>query len=226
MHSGFILVHKPVGPTSFAVIHFLRKITGIKKIGHAGTLDPLASGLMICAVGRDATRRISEMVKMDKEYEVEMCFGVASAGLDLEGPIRITEQITSPGLRKMRQIVARYTGVQSQVPPRRSAKKIGGKKAYELDRSGKEFVLPEQQVVIHSIKIRKMDWPLMKIHVRCSSGTYMRSLVRDIAQDLGTTAVMTSLVRTKIGNFSIGKAHILAQIQKDNWHTFLFLTKK
>lgn len=218
--SGFILIDKGSGPTSHDVVAALRRITGIKKIGHAGTLDPLASGLLICAIGRSATKQISSVMKQDKVYEVEMILGAVSDTYDSQGKIESrSERIVER--EELLAILEKFKGKQEQVPPMYSAKKVAGKKLYELARQGVEIERKPCSIEIKTLELIDYQWPTLKLVVECSTGTYIRSLVHDIGQSLGVGAYMSALRRTSIGDFKIEQALRLEELAKDNWEGFL-----
>lgn len=219
--SGFIFLDKPAGPTSFGLVAWLRRITGIKRIGHAGTLDPFATGLLILGVAREATKRLDEFLKLGKEYEATLRLGATTDTFDTEG--KITEGYKGEKInnKEIKSVVASFLGKQKQVPPMFSAKKIGGKKLYELARAGKEVVRVPSDIEIFKIKILKYRWPELKIRVTCSSGTYIRSLADDIGAKLGCGAYLMALRRTKIGRFKIKSAVIPGKVNSKNWQKFL-----
>ena len=191
------MINKPVGPTSFGVIARLRKITGIKKIGHAGTLDPAASGILLCAIGREATRQIFQFVKMDKEYEALIILGSISETFDREGEI-IKKYSSKPiKIKEIRKTVDFFLGKQEQIPPMFSAKKVGGKKLCNLARKGIEIKREPAQIEIYKLKILKYRWPKLRLRIKCSSGTYIRSIAADLGAKLGCGAYLAGLVRTE-----------------------------
>jgi tRNA pseudouridine55 synthase len=224
--SGFLLVDKESGPTSFNIIYHLRKITNIRKIGHAGTLDPFATGLMIIAIGRSATKNILNYTKLDKVYEAEFCFGATTDSLDPEKEI-IYDQNYQGELDKITLVntLTDFKGEITQTPPAYSAIKINGQKAYDLARKGREFTIPSRTVHIYDISLldlrkeEKLAFATFRVH--CSSGTYIRSLARDIAKKLGTTGYCTKLNRTAIGTFKLSNSHKLSDINAQNWQNLL-----
>lgn len=223
IRSGFILIDKPSGPTSHDIINILRRITGIKKIGHAGTLDPFASGLLIVAIGREATREISKYVKLDKEYLATLHLGAVTDTHDREG---VRTKVESSGLvvelKDIENTVRSFRGKQKQVPPMYSAKKIKGKKLYELARKGIEVKREPVDIDIIKLEIVSYVFPELIIRVACSSGTYIRSLAHDIGQALGTGAYLEELKRTSIGEFSLDKSIKLEELNEDSWKDNLF----
>lgn len=218
--SGYLLINKPTGITSHDVVNRLRKITGIRKIGHAGTLDPFAGGLLIVAVGREATKNISKFVKLDKTYKAEIKLGFVSDTFDLQGEIKKISN-KKPDISDIEKVLKSFLGKQKQIPPMFSAKKVGGKKLYELARKGIEIERQPSDIEIYEIKLLEYKYPLLKIKVKCSSGTYIRSLGFDIGEKLETGAYLTGLVRTEIGDFELDKAVGLDDLDKENWGDFL-----
>jgi len=206
MKEGFILINKPKGMTSFDVVSYLRKITGVKKIGHCGTLDPLASGLLICAIGRGATKRIVLFLKQDKTYLAEIELGKESDTYDMEGKIKEMEVKRKPTKKEIEKILKVFIGEIDQLPPIYSAKKVNGKRAYELARKGLDVKLKKSKVKVYKIKIVSYRFPILKIRIECGSGTYIRSLADDIGKKLKTGAVLTGLIRESVGKYSLKKS--------------------
>jgi len=214
--SGFLLVNKPVGPTSHDIIDQLRKITGIKQIGHAGTLDPFASGLLLVGIG-EATKLLRHYVGLDKTYEAVLRLGATSDTQDRTGKIQETllrqgfgeqaryKQDTITKL-KIQKIIKSFIGKQKQIPPMYSAKKVGGKKLYELAREGKKIERKAQEIEIYDLKVKKLSGQMLHVNCHVSSGTYIRALAHDIGQALGCGAYLEELRRTAIGNFKLEDA--------------------
>jgi len=222
MHnSGFILINKPTGPTSHDVVDALRKITGIRKIGHAGTLDPFASGLLILGVGRDATKKLSIFLKQDKEYIAKIKLGAVSTTYDPEGEIKLTQNAEAPGREDIKKVIKKFIGEIKQVPPAFSAKKVKGKKLYELARAGVEVKLKPVSLAVYNIELLNYDWPFLEIKIKCSSGTYIRSLARDIGESLGCGGYLEELCRIKIGEFFLSDALEIPQLNPRNWQNSL-----
>ncbi len=204
-----LLVDKPKEWTSFDVVgkvrYMLRQATGQKiKVGHAGTLDPLATGLLVVLVGK-ATKRQDSYMKQDKVYEVEMKLGQTSTTADEEGEKTIVSD-RQPTEEEVSEAVMSFLGVISQVPPAYSAIKIGGQRAYKLARAGKEVKIEPRTVSIHSISELNYTYPIVSFTANVSSGTYIRSLVTDIGDKLATGAYMSNLRRTSIGEYSVSDA--------------------
>jgi len=210
--NGILLVDKPVGISSFGVVAKVRGIwraelreQGISikkaKVGHTGTLDPMASGLMILVLG-EYCKRAQEFSKLDKTYEVEMTLGQTSTTGDQEGEkTHISD--TEPSLEEIQQVLKTFVGKQQQTPPIYSAIKVNGQRAYDLARKGKEVVMEPRTVTIHKIGNMSYEYPIVKFTVDVSSGTYIRSLTEDIGKKLGTGAYMSNLRRTAVGKFSL-----------------------
>jgi tRNA pseudouridine55 synthase len=220
---GFIFFDKPAGITSHGAVAFFRRITGVKKIGHAGTLDPFATGLLILGIGRDFTKRLEEFLKKNKEYEATLRLGKTTDTYDCDGRILSEyggEKINSKEIKKT---TADFVGKQNQLPPMFSAKKINGKKLYELARKGLEVERKPSRIEIHQIKILKYHWPELKLRIKCSSGTYIRSLAQDIGRKLGCGAYLSALRRISIGRVNIKKAVKNDEINPENWRNFLKL---
>jgi len=212
--TGFLLINKPSGPTSHDIINKLRRITGVKKIGHAGTLDPFASGLLIVAVGREATRDISKFVKLDKVYEAELRLGAKSDTHDRTGTQHITHNIEHITINQINKAISKFIGRQEQIPPMYSDKKVKGKKLYQLARQGKVIEREPVEIEIYDIKLLKYEWPVLKIKVHVSSGTYIRALARDIGKELGCGAFLEELKRTQIGKYSLLNARKINDLEK------------
>lgn len=220
MTFGFLHINKPADWTSHDVVAHLRRVTGEKKIGHAGTLDPFATGLLIVGVGREATRELDKFLKQDKEYIAELHLGAVSDTYDLTGTIKESDT-SSPAKDDIKNILKKFIGNQDQIPPMYSAKKIRGKKLYELARKGKEIEREANKIVIHELELLNYDWPKLEIRVKCSSGTYIRSLAHDIGKTLNTGAYLENLNRTKIGEYELKNAIDLNKINRDNWQGFI-----
>jgi tRNA pseudouridine55 synthase len=200
---GIYPIFKPKGPSSHQIINKLRKLTGIKKIGHAGTLDPLAFGVLVVAIGRENTRKIHLEVKKEKEYEAQIKLGVNSTTDDEEGEKTEVKIGKSPTLADIKKILPEFMGEISQTPPIYSAIKIKGEEAYKLARQGKIPEMKARTVLIKNIEILDYKWPLLSIKVICGSGVYIRSLARDIGKNLKTGGYMADLVRTRVGEYKL-----------------------
>ncbi len=206
-----LLVDKPAGWTSFDVVNKLRYATRIKKVGHAGTLDPLATGLLIVCTGK-MTKSIGRFSGLDKEYEVGIRLGASTASHDAATPVTATASIDHVTPDAVARVVASFQGAQTQLPPMWSAAKVSGKRLYEFARKGKVIERRPRAVVIHSIEIVRAPLPDVTFTVKCSKGTYVRTLVDEIGKRLGCGAFVTSLRRTRIGDFDIAHAWALDDI--------------
>ena len=207
---GIIVVNKPKGITSFDVIRKLKKILKTKKIGHTGTLDPLATGVMLVCVGK-ATKLASDLEAKDKIYIADFDIGYATDTYDIEGK-KIAENIIEVSKENLKQSIKKFIGNIKQVPPMYSAVKIDGNKLYHLARKGIEVERPERDVTIEYINLLDFKDNKAKIETKVSKGCYIRSLIFDIGQDLGTYATMTALQRKQVGDYSLENSYSLEQI--------------
>jgi tRNA pseudouridine55 synthase len=212
---GFLLINKPINYTSFDVIACLRKIFNMKKIGHTGTLDPLATGLMVVALGQ-ATRFLEFHVSHTKEYQVEITLGQVSETYDAEGPITSTNFSGDISLEDIQTTLQTFEGTTEQIPPKYSALKINGKKLCNLARKGIDIdtSIKKRKIMISNISLLSFQWPILKIHVACSSGTYIRSIASDIGTKLGCGAYLSNLYRNKVDTFDIDKAQTLKTVSE------------
>lgn len=208
---GVLNVLKPAGMTSFDVIAFLRRVYGQKKIGHGGTLDPLAAGVLPVFLGR-AARLIEYAPIHTKTYEAEFLMGFETDTEDVTGKITARgEPLTDIGAWE--RAAENFCGSVMQVPSAYSAKQIGGRRAYDLAREGKEVALPARPVEISRLCIREIDPPYLRLSVTCSSGTYVRALGRDLGRAAGCPLTMSFLLRTEMGPFRISEAKTLEEIE-------------
>ena len=209
---GIIIVNKPKGITSFDVIRKLKKILKTKKIGHTGTLDPLATGVMLICIGK-ATKLASDLEAKDKVYIADFDIGYATDTYDIEGK-KIAENIIDVSKEDLEQSIKKFIGNIKQVPPMYSAIKIDGNKLYHLARKGIEVERPERDVTIEYINLLDFKDNKAKIKTKVSKGCYIRSLIYDIGQDLGTYATMTALQRKQVGDYSLEDSYSLEQIEE------------
>ena len=203
--SGFLNLAKPPGVTSRAVVNTVQRLVRPHKAGHAGTLDPLASGVLVVGVGA-ATRLISYVQRQPKEYEASFLLGVRSDTDDVEGNVTEVAHATYPTREQIEAALPHFMGEISQRPPAYSALKVGGKRAYALARKGRPVELAPRLVTIHHLLLGRYEYPRLDLEIYCSSGTYVRALGRDLAERLGTGAVMSALVRSSIGPFKLAEA--------------------
>jgi tRNA pseudouridine55 synthase len=222
---GMLLVDKPAGWTSFDVVNYVRKMVAKQegkkprqvKVGHTGTLDPFATGLLVLLIGKENTRRAGELSKLDKTYEVTMRLGATSTTGDPEGEVEpVSDSDTVPSEKALQEALERFSGQIEQVPPAYSAVKVGGRRAYKLAREGKEVKIDPRQVTINRLELVKYAYPEAKLVAEVSSGTYIRSLVEDIGLTLGSGAYTSSLRRTTVGRFNIRDALPLTEVRLDN----------
>lgn len=204
--TGFLLINKPSGPTSHDIVYTLRRLTGIQKVGHAGTLDPLADGLLIVAIGREATKHIDSFMGLDKSYRATITLGATSTTDDAQGDITPTAPGNIPSNTAVRDVCAEFVGVIDQLPPDYSAKKKAGKKMYERARAGETFKKTPSRVTVHMLDVTDYTFPHLTINVHCSKGTYIRSLARDIGEKLGIGGYISALTRTSIGPYALKDA--------------------
>ncbi len=219
--SGFLLIDKSRGITSHDVIDELRRITGIRKIGHAGTLDPFAQGLLICAVEREATKHLAEFVGLEKSYTTHVYLGATSDTYDRDGKI-VEKDITAiPTEHDIQYVLRSVEGSSEQIPPMYSAKKVAGKKLYELARKGIEIERKPQHITVNDVVCTSYHYPHLVFSCTVSSGTYIRTLVHDIGQKLTCGAYTKALERTSIGSFTLDESIILEMLTAKNWVTHL-----
>ena len=208
---GFLLIDKPKTWTSHDVVAKMRGILKVKKIGHLGTLDPMATGLLVLAVSKTYTKKVPEHMGAEKDYLVELELGKVSDTYDLEGVVTNTEADLTFDERTLSKVLDSFWGKSMQMPPAFSAKKVNGVRAYKLARQGKKVELKAREVEMQG-KDTHFDLPKISFEVRVSSGTYIRSLVHDIGEKLGCGAVMTALRRTRVGDFLLEDAQTIEEV--------------
>lgn len=206
-----LLIDKPLDWTSFDVVNKLRYKLKIKKIGHAGTLDPLATGLLIICVGK-MTKRIEEFMGLEKEYTGSFILGKRTPSHDLETEIQEGGDIAGLTEKRIAEATLPFIGKVSQMPPMHSAIKIGGKRAYQFARKGKEVELQPREIEIKVFEITQIDLPRVDFRIVCSKGTYIRSIARDFGEALETGAYLSQLCRTRIGQYHLKDALTLEAI--------------
>lgn len=223
MDEDILLVDKPAGWTSFDVVAKIR--SGIRasyrergekptkrqlRVGHAGTLDPFATGLLIILKG-DACKRAGEFLKLDKVYEATIHLGQTSTTGDPEGELTAISSY-EPTRDEVDTILTRFVGTVTQTPPIYSAIKVNGRRAYQLAREGKEVVIPEREVIVHSLELIEYTYPEIRVRAHVGSGTYIRSLAEDIGTALGTGAYCAELRRTVVGKWQLGEAKTVTEV--------------
>ncbi|MFA6296776.1 MAG: tRNA pseudouridine(55) synthase TruB [Patescibacteria group bacterium] len=211
---GIFAVNKPKGPTSNDIVQIIKRENRGEKVGHAGTLDPLASGVLVIAVGREATRKISEQVKKEKEYIAKIKLGQNSTTDDEEGEKENIEVKVQPNLDDIKKVLPKFVGKIMQTPPIYSAIKLKGKEAYKYARAGKEIKLEKREVDIKDIKVLGYSWPILEINVVTGPGVYIRSLARDIGRELGCGGYLADLQRTRVGDFTIADSMPISNAEK------------
>ena len=216
-----LLIDKPLDWTSFDVVRKLRRLVRTRKIGHAGTLDPLATGLLILCTGK-FTKRINEYMAKEKEYTGTITLGAYTPTYDLESEPVVQKDpayVTADLVNEV--IAAQFTGAIDQIPPAHSAIKVGGKRVYELARKGKEVKLDPRRVNIRTFEITAFRLPVLEFRVVCSTGTYIRSLANDLGAALGCGGYLSGLRRTRIGEFTVEQALTMESAEKFIENKFL-----
>ena len=214
MSDGFINLNKPSGMTSHDAVNHVRRIFSVRKVGHAGTLDPAACGVLPVAVGR-ATKFIEYLADCDKSYRAEILFGLATDSGDLDGSvIARAENFAMPPLGNLIAALKTFVGEIEQTPPKFSAIKINGRKAYDLARKDVAFDMPRRLVKIHGLELVALGFDTATIEIDCGKGTYVRSLARDLGERLDLPATLKSLVRLRVGGFALNDALTFDAIKK------------
>lgn len=219
LRSGFLFVDKVVGPTSHDVVNDLRRITGFRRIGHAGTLDPFASGILIVAIGRLATKNLANLLGLDKKYEGVVRLGATSDTDDSTGDIIEQPDAMPPTKEAVQTAVDSFLGGVLQKPPTYSAKRVQGKKMYQLARAGKPVEREAEWVMIYDIELLDYTWPNVKIATHTGSGVYLRAIARDLGEKLGTGGYLEQLDRAAVGPFDKSMSVKVADVTEDNWHS-------
>lgn len=203
MKEGIYNIHKPVGPTSNDLVMKIKRLSGIKKVGHAGTLDPLAEGVLVVGVGREATRQLGQWSEKEKEYLAKIRLGINSTTDDEEGEKTGVAVKNIPDEEKIKKKLQKFEGKIRQMPPKFSAVKVSGQEAYKRMRAGEEFSLGGRDVEIKKIELLRYKWPILELKVITGPGVYIRSLARDAGKELKTGAYLKDLIRTRVGEYSI-----------------------
>lgn len=210
-----VAINKPLGVTSHDVVNMVRKIAKERRVGHAGTLDPLAEGVLVIGIGRASTKQLGELMLGRKTYAAKITLGATSTTDDEEGEKQII-RTADPEISSdvIKQTVKSFVGDIQQMPPAFSAIKMGGTPAYKLARQGKNVILGKRSVTIDDIRIVSYLWPKLIIEVDCQKGVYIRSLARDIGEKLNTGGYLSGLVRTRVGEYTIDKALAIEDLEK------------
>lgn len=221
--SGVLLVNKDPNINSFKLVSILRKITGVKKIGHAGTLDPFATGVMVMLIGSEYTKKSNDFMAKDKEYLATIHLGVTTDTYDLDGEV-ISENDKVPTLKQIEEALKNFQGEIEQIPPMYSAKKVKGQKLYSLARKGIE-IERKPSIVKVEIKLLHYAYPKIEVLITCSKGTYIRSLAYDIGNFLGCGAHLSALTRTKSGTFTLEECISQSSLSDPNCNLTPYLRK-
>lgn len=206
---GIFAIDKPEGYTSHDVVAIVRKRTGVKRVGHGGTLDPFATGVLVIGVGRENTKKLSQFVKGEKEYEAEIKLGATSTTDDRDGEISEVKTQLVPSIETIQNLLKDFKGTVLQTPPIYSSLKINGKPAHRRVRKGEDVKLDPREVQIHSIEILSYEYPLLRLKISTGPGVYIRAIARDLGEKLGTGGYLTNLRRTRVGNFRVNTAKSL-----------------
>ena len=211
---GFLLIDKVIGSSSYDVVRGVRKKFQMKRVGHSGTLDPLATGLMLLALG-NATKFLEFHIHKDKEYIAEITFGSVSETYDKEGPITTCDFQGEISLEILKKHLKKFLGEIEQVPPKYSALKVNGKKLCNLVREGKEVNVEDKKrkITVHDIKIISYSWPKLVLKIFSGSGTYIRSIAHDLGKELGCGGYLSALRRSKIDIFSLNDAKKIENVE-------------
>ena len=209
---GILIRDKPRGPTSHDVVQIIRRATGVRKVGHLGTLDPAASGVLPVAMGR-ATKQVSRLITSDKVYEFVLKLGIVTETDDDEGRTLSERPVPPALLPRLEELIPRFTGWIMQRPPQFSAVKVGGRRAYELARKGERVELKPRLVRVDSLRIVDVSWPDVRMHMECGGGTYVRSICRDIGEVLGCGGHARNIRRLRHGPYTIEAALSLEEIK-------------
>ena len=213
---GVLNLNKPAGVTSRDLVNQVQRLVRPAKVGHAGTLDPMATGVLLVCVG-PATRLVTLLQEGRKTYLTQFTLGQSSDTDDSSGVIhQHTIEGTPPSLDQILPLLDQMTGVISQVPPDYSAVHVDGQRAYALARQGQEISLKAKEIEIHSIQVLRYEWPLLELEIVCGSGTYIRSIARDLGTQLGCGGLMSRLERTQIGDFSVSHSIPVDDLTRDN----------
>ncbi len=206
LEGTLVPINKPPGITSYDVVRRIKRATGIRKVGHAGTLDPFAEGVLLVGIGRSATRRLGEFLKGDKEYLARVVLGVVTDTYDPTGEIIERNSFSPPEEENIRAVLKRFEGEQLQTPPRYSAIKVNGVRMYRSARRGIDVVPEPRRVILREIRLTDMTIDGFEMRVTCSHGTYIRSLAYDIGRELGPGAHLGKLIRTRVGAYTLEQA--------------------
>lgn len=225
--SGIIVINKEIQMTSHDAVNRVRKIFNTKKVGHLGTLDPLASGVLVICLN-EATKLVQFIENYDKEYIATICLGKSTTTYDLEGEVTETKKVTFLDEKDVDMALASFLGMSKQEPPIYSAVKVKGRKLYDYARNKIDVIIPSKDIMVYDIKrlskIRYVDdLAYFDFKIKVSSGTYIRSICHDLGKRLGLPAVMTGLIRTMVGPFKLEEASTLQQLEKGEYQLYSML---
>jgi tRNA pseudouridine55 synthase len=220
---GILPICKPKSKTSFSLVYILRRLTGIRTIGHAGTLDPFAEGVMLLLIGKKFTTLSNRFLNQDKEYVATLHLGITTDTYDTEGQV-LQQSTDVPTLSQIQEALLKFQGTILQVPPMFSAKKVEGKKLYELARKGITIERQAVPVTLH-INLIEYSYPYLTLKVQCSKGTYIRSLAYDLGVELGCGAHLCTLTRTRSGAFSLEECCDGARLMESGYDWARYLKK-
>jgi tRNA pseudouridine55 synthase len=216
--SGLVIVDKPAGVTSHDVVSRVRRLAGTRKVGHAGTLDPMATGVLVLGVNR-ATRLLGHLTLTEKSYDATIRLGAATTTDDAEGEVVSTAPVGGLDEGRIRSALASYVGEIEQVPTAVSAIKVDGRRAYQRVREGEDVQLAARSVTVHELEVHRVrpagELVEVDLSVRCSSGTYIRAIARDLGRDLGVGGHLGALRRTAVGSFTLGDTRTLEQLAEE-----------
>lgn len=209
-----LVVDKPVDWTSFDVVNKVRRLSGIKKVGHAGTLDPFATGILLICLGK-ATKRFTELLELEKEYVATITFGSETDTMDHTGSATREAPLPDITPEDVEKVFPQFIGDIQQEIPSYSAAKYKGKRLYKLARAGKEVPQLFKSVSVHSLELLSLEKDALQIRVACGRGTYIRTLARDIARELGSAGHLTTLIRTRVGDYRLEEAYSMEEVQEE-----------
>lgn len=213
---GILIINKEKGWTSFDVVAKIRNKLGVRKVGHTGTLDPMATGVLVLCLGK-ATKLAQQITDTSKEYIAEITFGATSTTDDAEGDITpITNSLQPTTIDTIQKVLNNFEGEIMQIPPAFSAKKIKGQRAYKLAREGKEVRLEARPVTISEIEILDYKWPQLSVRIACGKGTYIRSIARNLGKELGVGGYLSALQRTRVGEYKIDDTVTIGEAGEEN----------
>lgn len=203
---GIFAVNKPIGVTSHDIVNMVRRKTGVTRVGHGGTLDPLAEGVLVIAVGRENTKLLDEYVKGEKEYVAEIYLGETSTTDDREGDKKVVNKEIKPNFEEVKKELKHFEGTISQIPPLYSSIKLQGKPAHRRMRKGENITLKAREVFVKEVEVLDYEYPVIKLRIATGSGVYIRSIARDLGEKLGTGGYLLSLIRTRVNTFKLENA--------------------